>query len=252
MTHSEEEPHANADSEFIATQIELIRSIDRATRESAAQALYNFGAAAKSAVPVLWEALLAEPGACPWVGTLLVELGPSEEDIPKLRAALNSSNSHVRFWAARAAVKLGLKAQPLIPELIDLLCDSHHTVVDSVMWALGTIGTQSIPALIEAAKSTSAELRSKAVLALGRSSSEIELKLPTILEALNDADPQVRNSAGCAVCSLGQQYKNAKYSKSILDTLVRALERILVDSPPDFPSEWPQRVLNWLREELTH
>lgn len=233
----------------VSENIQKLGSEDSADRESAAEALYRLGPAANVAIPALLNALIAEPNACPWVGTAIVELRPTKDDIPKLRIALRSPNSHVRFWAARACVKLGKAARPLIDELIGLLCDPHNPVSDSACWALGSIGSQSIPKLIQAAVGEDGELRGKAVLALGRYAEDLELRLPTVLDLLDDSDGHVRSCAARAVCSLGQHIhgKTESYSRAAVNSLIDALERISSDSAIQIESDWPQRVLGWIK-----
>ena len=226
-----------------------LRSSDSATRELAARALHEIGAEAKPAVQSLFDAILREPDACPWVGTALTQLGPLAPDMKSLALALRHKNSHVRFWAARTAVKLGPTAEPLIPDLIALLCDTHYPVTDSVVWALGAVGRSAIAPLIAAACGNDADLRARAVLALGRYPEHAGEKLPSIVKSLDDPIANVRNHAARAICSLGQ---SAHHDQSIYDSdtfaiLTTALERIASDPTIDVDTEWLGRIRGWLR-----
>lgn len=229
--------------------ISALRSSDAATREAAAHALHDLGAVAKSAVPSLFDAILREPGACPWVGTALTQLGPLAPDMKSLAFALRSKNSHVRFWAARTAVKLGPTAEPVIPDLIALLCDQHHPVTDSVVWALGTIGPTAIPPLIAAARGYDPEVRARAILALGRYHEDAARKLPEIVESLDDPVANVRNHAARAICSLGQSAHPdpSVYDADTFAMLVKALDRIASDPSIDVDTEWLKRIQGWIR-----
>lgn len=226
-----------------------LKSSDAATREAAAHALHDLADKAKPAVPALFNAIIRESGACPWVGTALTRLGPLDPDMKALASALRSKNSHVRFWAARTAVKLGPTAERLIPELISLLCDHHQPVTDSVVWALGSIGPAAITPLIEAARGHDAQLRARAVLALGRYHENTDLKLPEIIRSLNDPVANVRNHAASAVCSLGQSAHPdpSVYDSDTLAILLSALDRIANDSTIDVDAEWLGRIRGWLR-----
>lgn len=206
-----------------------LRSSDAATREVAAQALHDFGAEAKPAVQSLFDAILQEPDACPWVGAALTQLGPLAPDMKSLALALQSKNPHVRFWAARTAVKLGPEAEPLIPDLIALLCDPNHSVIDSVVWALGAIGRSAITPLIAASRCNDPELRARAVLALGRYPEHAEKKLPAIVESLDDSIANVRNHAARAICSLGQSTRPdpCVYDADTCAMLITGLNRIV-------------------------
>lgn len=228
--------------------IDDLESLDAATREAAAHALHDLGDNALLAVPSLFEAILREADACPWVGTALTRLGPLAPDINALASALRSDNYHVRFWAARTAAKLGPGAEPLIPDLISLLCDSHHPVADSVVWALGSIGAPAIKPLITAARGHDAELRARAALALGRYHENAELKLPEIIKSLDDPVANVRKHAAHGICSLGQ---SAHPEPNIYDTdtfalLLGALDRIAHDPSIDVDVEWLDRIRGWL------
>jgi len=228
--------------------IEDLKSLDPATREAAAKALHDVGDDARIAVPALYYAILRECGACPWVGTALSRLGHLAPDLDALSSALHSDNSHVRFWAARTAVKLGSAAKPLIPDLISLLCDTHHPVTDSVVWALGSIGHAAINPLIDAARGDDAHLRARAVLALGQYHEDAEVKLPQIVRSLDDTDANVRNHAARAVCALGQSAHPdpSVYDNDTFSLLLNALNRITNDSTIEVDEEWLGRICRWL------
>ncbi|WP_158231094.1 HEAT repeat domain-containing protein [Rhodopirellula bahusiensis] len=222
---------------------------DASTREAAAHAIHDLGDAARDAAPALFAAILRETDACPWVGTALTRIGPLAADLDALESALRSDNSHVRFWAARTIVKLGPDAEPLIPILISLLCDSHHPVTDSVVWALGTIGIPAISPLVDATHDDDAELRGRAVLALGRYPQDAAIKLPAIVKSLDDPDPNVRRQAAHAICSLGQDAHPDRdgYDAGTFSTLVAAIDRIADGDSIDVDAEWFGRVHGWLR-----
>jgi len=229
--------------------IDSLESSDASTREAAAHAIYNLGDAARDAAPALFAAILRESDACPWVGAALTRIGPLAPNFDALESALRSDNSHIRFWAARTAVKLGPDAEPLIPLLISLLCDSHHPVSDSVVWALGTIGIPAISPLIDATHDDDAELRGRAVLALGRYPQDAAIKLPVIVKSFDDPDTNVRRSAAHAICSLGQSAHPDRnvYDAGTFSTLVAAIDRIAGDNSIDVDAEWFGRIRGWLR-----
>lgn len=239
-----------ANVESLTVHIQNLESRDGSTREAAAQALYNLGPRARPSVPALLDALLSEPDNCPWVGTAIVELQPTVSDIPKLRDALHSANQHVRFWAARAIVKLGPEGFPLVPDLIGLLCDPNDPVTDSVAWALGSIGREAVMPLIDAANADDSQLQSRAILALGRYPEHIKAKLPTIVNALDADDRDVRNCAARAICSLAQSAHpdTTIYDEASVATLVDTIERIVGDSSIEVEPDWPQRILGWLKD----
>lgn len=224
--------------------IRALQSSDSETRESAAHALSDLGVAARPAVPSLFDAILREPGACPWVGTALTQLGPLAPDTKSLALALRNKNSHVRFWAARTVVNLGPMAETLISDLIGILCDQHHPVTDSAIWALGAIGPAAITPLIAATRSHDPELRARSALALGRYYVDAAHKLPAIVELLDDSVTNVRNHAALAICYLGQSAHPDPtiYDPDTFAMLVRALDHIADDPAIDVDTEWLKRV----------
>ncbi|MGZ0167358.1 MAG: HEAT repeat domain-containing protein [Planctomycetales bacterium] len=238
-------PQVNPLQQYIAD----LESPDASVREAAAHAIHDLGDAARDAAPALYAALLRETDACPWVGTALTRIGPLAPDLDALESLLRSDSSHVRFWAARTAVKLGPHAEPLIPVLIPLLCDSHHPVSDSACWALGAIGVPAISPLIDATRDSDTDLRGRAVLALGRYSHHADMKLPAIVAAFDDADPNVRRHAAHAICSLGQSAHPDRnvYEDETFSTIISAIDRIASDDAIDVDAEWFGRIRGWLR-----
>lgn len=229
--------------------IDDLESPDASTREAAAHVIHDLGDAAREAAPALYAAILREPDACPWVGTALSRIGSLAPNLNALESALRSDNSHVRFWAARTAVRLGPDAEPLIPVLIPLLCDSHHPVSDSACWALGTIGVPAISPLIDAARDSDANLRGRAALALGRYSENAAMKLPAIVESFDDTDPAVRRHAAHAICSLAQSAHPDRnvYDDETFSEILVSIERIANDDSIDVDAEWFGRICGWLR-----
>lgn len=227
--------------------IDDLKSPDLAIREAAAHALYDLGDDARQAVPSLYNALLRETGACPWVGTALTRLGPLAPDINALESALGNNNSSVRVWAARTAVRLGPAAEPLISCLIPLLCDPNPAVTDSVRWALDSIGSAAISPLIKVTRDHDAQLRAKAVLALGAYHKNAAVKLPAIISALDDPVANVRNHAARAVCGLAQDAHpdSSVYDPDTFAVLLIALDRISDDASIEVDAEWLDRLRRW-------
>ena len=229
--------------------IDDLESLDASTRAAAADAIRDLGESAWSAAPALYAALLRESDACPAVGTALTHIGPLSPDLDALKSGLQSDNSHVRFWAARTSVKLGSDAEPLVPVFISLLCDPELPVRDSVVWALGVVGVPAIASLIDAARGHDAELRGRAVLALGRYPGDAAMKLPVIIESLDDPEAEVRRLAALAICSLGQSAHpdRSVYDDDTFSMLLDSIDRIADDDTVEVDAEWFGRIRGWLR-----
>jgi HEAT repeat protein len=211
------------------------------------------GARAQSVMPALIDALLAQVGPCPEIGSAIGVIGPVPRDLPGLRAALRSSNPHVRFWAARAIVELGPAGELAIPELLERLCDSEHPTVDSVMWALGSIDEPAIAALCEAAAGGRIELRRRALVALGRYPDHVSSRLPPILLAMNEPDASIRGAAACAVCSLLQNLHRrvdmSSEEAAAVPALRQGLDRIAADGEIDIDRLWVARLIGWFNNK---
>ncbi len=237
----------------ISSLINDLKSEEQDTREAAARSLYELGLDAKSSIPALVDALLCESDACPWIGTAITEIGPDIEQLPKLQEALKHSNPNVRFWAARAAVKLGPSGEPLIEDLLLLLLDENHPVADSVLWALASIGEASIPKLIGVTERGSVPLRARALIGLGKFEEHTKSTLPILLQAMDDGDRHIRSAVGRAICGLAQGICDQPQLCDTVTTanLVAILSVVKLQeeqSRIDIEMGWADRVLGWMRQ----
>lgn len=226
-----------------------LKSNEAAVREAAAKTLYYLGEDGRPAYSELLQALLNESGHCPWVGTAVAHIGPQVENLASLRRGLQHSNGDVRFWIARAIVKLGEVGAPLTPDLIKCLLDAHSPVVDTAMWALGNIGSVALEQLVQTAKVASPPLRKMAIVALGRYTDNLPKRVPAILACLEDSDPEIRDAAANAICNLAQGlwhgHKTENKPSLELTQLVASLQAIATNDSISIDREWLQRILVW-------
>jgi len=87
----------------------------------------------------------------------------------------------------------------LLPALIKALKDSDKEVVSAVTVALGNIGPDAIPALVDVLKSPDQTLRARAATALGSMGSVGQDAIPALVNALQDGEPAVRREAARAI-----------------------------------------------------
>lgn len=230
----------------LTTLIHDLKSNEAAVREAAAKTLHHLGEDGRPAYTELLQTLLDESGPCPWVGTAVVHIGPKVDDLPSLRQGLYHSNEQVRFWTARASVKLGEEGAPLTADLIKCLLDTHSPVIDSAMWALGSIGTVALEQLVQTANTASSPLRKMAILALGRYTDNLPKRVPIILASLENADPDIRNASANAIGYLAQSlwhsHKNDSNPSLELTQLVKKLQVIADDDSFSIDREWLQRI----------
>lgn len=120
---------------------------------------------------------------------------------PHLLPALNDAHPAVRVQAARALGRL--RAASAVPALVSALRYHDEELASQVRQALMQIGPQTMPALLEGARSPDAWVRWHALRALG------ELNdlhaLPALVEALADSDYAVAWMAARALAPMATQ-----------------------------------------------
>jgi len=77
--------------------------------------------------------------------------------------------------------------------------DSDKEVVSAVTVALGNIGPDAVPALVDVLKSPDQTLRARAATALGSMGSVGQDAIPALVSALQDREPAVRREAARAI-----------------------------------------------------
>ena len=119
--------------------------------------------------------------------------------------------------------------KPVLPDSPDLFYfDERDVAADS----LARIGSESVPELCVALKSTNPRVRRFAALALAREGSNAAPAVPDLVELLRDDDAEVRRAAARALGQIGPAAKSA----------VPALIRVLGDGAPS-PTPAPAPAL---------
>jgi HEAT repeat protein len=96
---------------------------------------------------------------------------------------------------------------PIMPPPTLLIRES--TVGEAAADALARIGTQAVPALIEALHDPKPRVRELAALALARMGPEAESSVPELIVALQDTDLEVQRSAARALGQIGPEANQA-------------------------------------------
>ncbi|HZZ76965.1 MAG TPA: HEAT repeat domain-containing protein [Gemmataceae bacterium] len=143
-------------------------------RESVAYCIEHFGV---NAAPALADALKSKSrGVRELAGESLGKLGPDAKTVvPAVRAALNEVPEQDRLPAIEVLGRIGPDAREAVPDLVklvgggqqDLTVDAERTSA-TVARALGRIGKDAVPPLIEALKDTDPRIRAGAAAAFGR------------------------------------------------------------------------------------
>ncbi len=136
--------------------------------------------------------------AIPW---LLQELSAKEvthgDEMPK---NYYSGEAIKRRWlATHAFTILGSAAKSAAPKLVALLDDKQTSYTAAI--ALGGIGDESIPLLIESLANKNACARESAARVLGLFGAKAQSAIPALIKCTKDSDSSIR---GFATFSLGQ------------------------------------------------
>jgi HEAT repeat protein/Tfp pilus assembly protein PilF len=129
--------------------------------------------------------------------------------IPALVEALKHDEPRVRFGATRALGLMKEEAKESIPALVDALDDQSSMVRFGPGWALVSIGTDSVPALIRGVKEPKQRMRYHSILVLSQLGSKAKDAIPALTAALSDKEISVRSTAAKALGAMGPIAKPA-------------------------------------------
>ena len=180
--------------------------------------------------------------------------------VANLVSQLKDDDYRVRFRAADALLKMARgrasDVQPVIPELIASLLDSHSPVVDRAMWALGTLGEPALQALIVSARAGTELSRRMALLAIASCIENSEQRAAVLIDALASEEPEIRKTAAIAICNLAQHIgTTARHRPEALDRghrriqplLRTTLEELAANEELNHPP-FTERALVWIKE----
>jgi HEAT repeat protein len=181
-----------------------------AVRRSTAEALGNFGLAAKPAVTELLKMLNNDDEITRVnAAVALWKIGRHPKALPALLEMLGHGNSSQAYAAAVALGQIKSEAETIAPALIEALHSSSADVRRAASRSLGQLGKAAFPALKEAKalQDPDAEARRMVVEALSWMGPDT---VPALIAALKDASPAVRRSAARALGDLGDEAKSAR------------------------------------------
>jgi len=197
-----------------------LRSPDPEVRRGAARELWQMGAKAKEAIPVLCEALKDDdPGVRGFAARTLAKMGPeAKEAVPTLTEMLRDQGT----YTASALLTLTHPGGGLPEDQPVLVGKRTMYVRVNAAEALGRIGptaATAIAALQESLEDELAEVRRTAAEALGRMGPAAKAAVPSLTRALRDKEPDVRGPAARALGRIGSEAEPA----------IRALAELLHD-----------------------
>ncbi|MFQ5811721.1 MAG: HEAT repeat domain-containing protein [Anaerolineae bacterium] len=230
--------------ELLSTLIEALQDEKWRVRQRAALELGKQGPAAREAIPILVEALKDnERRVREAVAQALVKIGP--DTVLPLIEALQDRNWGVRHNAAWVLGKIGPDARDAVPALIEALQDENEDVRQRSAWALGEMGPDAkdaVPALIEALGDVKAPVRAAAVTVIENLGPEA---VPALIEALQDEDWNVRQTATEALQEIGEVPEVPQVSTPSTPVAAppRADEPAEVQRVPPSPPKPPRRPI---------
>jgi len=174
------------------------------------QALGRIRPPATAAVPRL-KALLADDDAKVRLeaASALWKIARDKAAIPVMTAGLKDGNETVRMFAAGYLAELGVDARPALHDLILALSDRDPAVLNRAAAAVGGIGPEAkdaVPALMRAAGGPNlgfGQYASTAAVQIGPAA------VPSLVEALDDRDIEVRGTAILTLRLIGRDARQA-------------------------------------------
>ncbi|MBC8873017.1 MAG: HEAT repeat domain-containing protein [Planctomycetes bacterium] len=218
----------------VMSEVAKLNDPDVTVRVQAAQALRDFGPAAKAAVPALVEA--AKDEKVGWARSALESIGPSGKwALPQLIEGLTDEDPQGRAVAAFAIGCIGPKAREAVPNLIESLQDPlTRAEAARALAKIGPSAKAAVPALVETTKDEQAWVRVWAADAIWRIDQD-----PRAIPVLIDVLKSHYASSTRAATSLGNIGPSAKEAvPALIEHCVRfpsdgtsraALERIGLD-----------------------
>jgi HEAT repeat protein len=148
--------------------------------------------------------------------------------VPDLVRALQSKESKTRSNAVQRLASMGPDARVAIPPLLKLLKEDNdeftRRLASEALSKIGAPDKTDLPALVEALRDANLDVKRYATAAIGTLGSEAGMAVPELLQDLKDKDTVVRQNAAR---SLG------KAGSSSQSTVVPALSAALQDQEPD-------------------
>ncbi|MFH2201989.1 MAG: HEAT repeat domain-containing protein [Elusimicrobiota bacterium] len=185
----------------------LVR-IGRPAAPAVAQALADAGAAGRAAdalaaigapaVPALLDSFAA--GEHKDRSAVLVRIG--RPAVPLLITALREREEKIRQSSGLTLCQMGPSAADALPAFIEVLKKHRSEVELYPLWRFGAAGA---PALIEATRDKSPEIRLLAFQSLAQLSPVPEEAVPSFIVALHDTDQRIGDFAVIAIKDLGDQ-----------------------------------------------
>ena len=196
--------HPTAGEMTSANLQSLILNLTFGNDEVAENCVNQISALGESALPALFDLMDSADPEKRWWALRTLAMIPHPGVLPRLRGALQDSESAIRHCAA-----LGLSQQPSkesIPDLIALLGDDDHLLSRLAGDALITNGGDAVPALIEILENGSHPAQIEAIRALALIGDKNSI--PALFAAWQDGSAMIQHWAeeGLDRMGVGMQF----------------------------------------------
>ncbi len=176
----------------------LLKDDDVDVRLEAAVALYAIDGRIDESTPVLVEGLKVSPR---YVSGAVIRIGPPAKAVlPALiKLVRETDDEQVRVRAVMALGYIGPEAKDAVPLLLELAGPMEGVTWFPSIHALGLIGRPAVPALVETLTDPESPSREHAADALGEMGPVAKDAIPSLLQAFDDDDEEVRNAVRNAI-----------------------------------------------------
>lgn len=133
----------------------------------------------------------------------------ADESLPELMLGLKSANPTVRARSARGLAKKGPTGREVFQALFALTDDPEQTVREAAVSGLGAFGPHGVPVLIRLLGHSCKYVRRNVVWALGKMGSDAVPAVRPLCNALKDPDPRTAGGAAQALGAIGRDASDA-------------------------------------------
>lgn len=133
----------------------------------------------------------------------------ADDPLPDLIRGLKSPIADQRIRCARAVGRLGVSARASVPLLMAATRDQDATVREAAAQAIGLMGVEFLPQLIQLLHHEDKYVRRHAVWAIGKQGAAARSAIPALCEALRDVDPRTASGAAQSLGNMGEDAADA-------------------------------------------
>lgn len=151
---------------------------------------------------------------------------PTAADVPALVMKLKDKDEKVRTEAAKYLESLGAEARAAIPALVEAFRDTSGNVRYYAVQALGSVAGDkgNVPTLVNELKDKDPRVRVAAAARLSPLNREAKAAIPALVETLRDPDAQVRYYAVTALSNLWYKAKPGPDVEAAVPLLIGLLK----------------------------